>query len=98
MKIKHQLSIATLLMAGVFVTGCSQQEASGGSQVSGGSQSQNEGGSQVSGSQQQVEAAEPVVAAPIMAEEPAPYVAPAPAPASSSKSLVPSPCRSSSMC
>ncbi len=51
MKIKHQLSLATLLMAGVFVTGCSQQEASGGSQVSGGSQSQNEGGSQVSGSQ-----------------------------------------------
>jgi len=37
MKIKHQLSIATLLMAGVFVTGCSQQSA-GGSQVSGSSQ------------------------------------------------------------
>ena len=53
MKIKHQLSIATLVMAGVFATGCSQQSA-GGSQVSGGSQSS--GGSQVSGgSQQQVE-------------------------------------------
>ena len=54
MKIKHQLSIATLVMAGVFATGCSQQSA-GGSQVSGGSQ-QSAGGSQVSGgSQQQVE-------------------------------------------
>jgi len=85
MKIKHQLSLATLLMAGVFVTGCSQQEASGGSQVSGGSQQQVEGGSQVSGgsqqssSQQQVEAAAPVVAAPIAAE-PAPMPAPMPAP------------------
>ena len=89
MKIKHQLSIATLIMAGVFATGCSQQMAggsqaqaeggsqmSGGSQVSGGSQQQVEGGSQVGGSQQQVEAAAPVVV------EPAPeYVAPAPAPA-----------------
>ncbi|HIO97792.1 MAG TPA: hypothetical protein EYG71_07690, partial [Leucothrix sp.] len=72
MKIKHQLSIATLVMAGVFATGCSQQSA-GGSQVSGGSQQQVEGGSQVadgsaaaggsqqSGSQQQVEDV-PVVA------------------------------------
>lgn len=84
MKIKYQLSLATLLMAGVFVTGCSQQEASGGSQVSGGSQaqieggsqSQVEGGSQVSGSQQQVEEAAPVVVAPV---EAAP-MAPAPAP------------------
>ena len=59
MKIKHQLSIATLLMAGVFVTGCSQQTA-GGSQVAGSSQSQIEGGSQV-GSQKQVEDAVPVV-------------------------------------
>ncbi len=73
MKIKHQLSIATLVMAGVFVTGCSQQSA-GGSQVAGGSQSQIEGGSQVAGaSQQQVEA--PVV----MAAKPEP-VAQAPAP------------------
>ncbi len=63
MKIKHQLSIATLLMAGVFVTGCSQQSMDGGSQVAGGSQSQIEGGSQVSGSQQQVEEAAPVVVA-----------------------------------
>ena len=55
MKIKHQLSIATLLMAGVFVTGCSQQSA-GGSQVAGGSQAagsqQVAGGSQVSGGSQ----------------------------------------------
>jgi len=51
MKIKHQLSLATLVMAGVFATGCSQQSA-GGSQVSGGSQQQVEGG-QVSGGSQQ---------------------------------------------
>lgn len=75
MKIKHQVSIATLLLAGVFATGCSQQSA-GGSQVAGGSQSQIEGGAQV-GSQQQVEAPAPVVVAPA----PAPVVAPAPAPA-----------------
>lgn len=79
MKIKHQLSIATLLMAGVFVTGCSQQSA-GGSQVAGGSQSQAEGGSQVTGSQQQVEAAAPVVAEPIMAPKPAPAPKPVMAP------------------
>ena len=71
MKIKHQLSIATLLMAGVFVTGCSQQSA-GGSQVAGGSQTQTEGASQVSGSQQQVEGAAPVVAEPVMAPKAAP--------------------------
>ena len=29
MKIKHQLSIATLVMAGVFTTGCSQQSVMG---------------------------------------------------------------------
>lgn len=61
MKIKHQLSIATLVLAGVFATGCSQQtagasqDASGGSQMAGsqmaGSQ-QVSGGDQVSGSQQ----------------------------------------------
>lgn len=72
MKTKHQLSIATLLLAGVFVTGCSQQSA-GGSQVAGSSQAQVEGASQVSGSQQQVEGAAPVVVA-----EPAPQKAPAP--------------------
>ncbi|MGK0269923.1 MAG: hypothetical protein ACI88H_000556 [Cocleimonas sp.] len=89
MKIKHQLSIATLLMAGVFVTGCSQQSAGGsqvaggsqsqvegGSQVAGGSQSQVEGGSQVAGSQQQVEGAAPVVAEPVMAPAPKPVMAP----------------------
>jgi hypothetical protein len=52
MKIKHQLSIATLIMAGLFATGCSQQSA-GGSQVAGGSQSQIEGGSQTAGGSQQ---------------------------------------------
>ena len=73
MKIKHQLSIATLVMVGFFATGCSQQSAdssqvAGGSQVSGGSQQQVEGGSQVAGasqggSQQQVE--EAAVVAPV---------------------------------
>ena len=52
MKIKHQLSIATLVMVGFFATGCSQQEA-GGAQVSGGSQQQVEGGAQVAGGSQQ---------------------------------------------
>ena len=83
MKIKHQLSIATLLMAGVFVTGCSQQTAgdsqvSGSSQVAGGSQ-QSSGGSQVAGSsqggsQQQIEDVAPVVTP----AEPTPTPAPAP--------------------
>lgn len=63
-----QFSIAALMIAGLFATGCSQQSA-GGSQVSGGSQSQIEGGSQVAGgsqqasSQQQVE--EQVVVPPV---------------------------------
>jgi hypothetical protein len=84
MKIKHQLSIATLVMAGVFATGCSQQNAGGSQQVAGGaqvsgSQQQVEGGSQVSGSQQQVEAAAPVVVAPVVvAPVPAPVMAPKP--------------------
>lgn len=68
MKFKSQLSIAALMLAGLFATGCSQQSV-GGSQIAGGSQSQIEGGSQVAGgqasSQQQVE--EPVVAAPVAA-------------------------------
>ncbi|MEE9310244.1 MAG: peptidoglycan-binding domain-containing protein [Cocleimonas sp.] len=55
MKITNQLSIATLVLAGVFATGCSQQSA-GGSQVSGASQAagsqQVSGGSQVSGASQ----------------------------------------------
>jgi hypothetical protein len=48
MKSAHQLSIATLVMAGFIATGCSQQQVtgSGGSQVAGGSQ-QVAGGSQV---------------------------------------------------
>ena len=85
MKITNQLSIATLVLAGVFATGCSQQQVAGGSQsAGGGSQQQNEGGSQVAGggsqqagSQQQVEAPAPVVTA-----EPVsvPQAAPAPAP------------------
>ena len=64
MKIKHQLSIATLVMAGVFATGCSQQsvmgegasQVAGGQQVSGGQQvaggEQMAGGQQVAGGQQ----------------------------------------------
>ena len=69
MKIKQQLSITTALMAGVLVTGCSQQQIEGGSQVAG-------------ASQQQVE---PVVAAPapapapvMAAPAPAPVMAPKP--------------------
>ena len=91
MKITNQLSIATLVLAGVFATGCSQQSA-GGSQVSGGSQQQVEGGSQVqnaggsqqASSQQQVEAPAPVVAEPAPTAEPvvvpAPVVRPKPKP------------------
>jgi len=66
MKIKQQISITTALMAGVLVTGCSQQQIEGGSQVAG-------------ASQQQVE--EAVVAAPAPARAPAQAPAPAPAPA-----------------
>ncbi len=51
MKITNQLSIATLVLAGVFATGCSQQQVAGGSQ-SAGSQ-QVSGGSQVAGGSQQ---------------------------------------------
>ena len=87
MKIQHQLSIATMLVAGVFVTGCSQQSA-GGSQVSGGSQSQIEGGSQVAGGSQQASSQQQVeekVVAPVATPAPAPaprpvYTAPAPKP------------------
>ena len=91
MKIQHQLSIATLLMAGVFVTGCSQQTAggsqsAGSSQVSGGSQSQIEGGSQVAGGSQQGSSQQQVedkVVAPVATPRPVPtprpaYTAPAP--------------------
>ena len=82
MKIKHQLSIATLILAGVFATGCSQQSA-GGSQMAGGSQSQIEGGSQMAGgsqqasSQQQVEEKEvmPPVVTPRPEPKPIPPVA-----------------------
>jgi hypothetical protein len=84
MKISNQLSIATLVLAGVFATGCSQQQVSGGSQSYGGSQQQVEGGSQVAGggsqqmgSQQQVEAPAPVVVEEVVVVEP---VTPAPAP------------------
>ena len=48
MKSAHQLSIATLVMAGFIATGCSQQQvADGGSQVAGGGSQQVAGGSQV---------------------------------------------------
>ena len=57
MMINNQLSIATLVMAGVFATGCSQQQAAGGSQQSsGGSQVQADGGSQQSSGGSQVQA------------------------------------------
>ena len=65
MKIKQQLSVTTVLMAGLLATGCSQQQIEGGSQVAG-------------ASQQQVE--EPVVMAPAPAPVAAPAPAPAPAP------------------
>lgn len=95
MKIKHQLSIATLVMAGVFATGCSQQSAggsqvaggsqqsAGGSQVSGGSQQQVEGGSQVaSGGSQQAGSQQQVEEAPVVAPvaKPTPRVVPRPTP------------------
>lgn len=76
-----KLSVSSVILAAVL-SGCSQQQViggsqvvngSGGSQIAGGSQSQIEGGSQVSGSQQQVENAAPVVAA-----VPAPVYKPAP--------------------
>jgi len=61
-----QLSVSSAILAAVL-SGCSQQQVIGGSQVSGGSQ-QMAGGSQVTstqaGSQQQVENAAPVVIAP----------------------------------
>ncbi len=91
MKITNKLSIAALVMTGVFATGCSQQQVAGGSQSSGGSQvsggsQQSAGGSQVAGggsqqagSQQQVEAPAPVVA-PAPAPTAAPVSVPAAAP------------------
>jgi transposase-like protein len=79
MKIKHSLSIATLIMAGVFATGCSQQSA-GGSQVSGGSQSQIEGGSQVAGGSQQASSQQQVEEK-VVTPAPTPRAAPAPKPA-----------------
>lgn len=64
MNIKQQISLATVFMAGAFLTGCSGQQ-------------QVEGGSQVAGaSQQQVEEA---VVAPARAPAKAPMAAPAPA-------------------
>lgn len=89
MKITNQLSIATLVLAGVFATGCSQQQVAGGSQsagsqqVSGGSQvaggsQQSAGGSQVAGGGSQQAGSQQQV------EAPAPVVvapvAPTPAP------------------
>ena len=81
-----KLSVSSVILAAVL-SGCSQQQViggsqvvngSGGSQMVGSSQSQIEGSSQVSGSQQQVEGAAPVVAnAPVY--KPAPRVAVKPA-------------------
>ena len=92
MKITNQLSIATLVLAGVFATGCSQQQVAGGSQsagsqqVSGGSQvaggsQQSAGGSQVAGggSQQAGSQQQVEAPAPVVAEPvsvPAPVAAP----------------------
>jgi len=69
-----QLSVSSAILAAVL-SGCSQQQVIGGSQVSAGSQQsggsqvvsqrQNEGGSQISTSQQQVETAKPVVYKPV---------------------------------
>ncbi|MCK5810404.1 MAG: peptidoglycan-binding protein [Cocleimonas sp.] len=68
MKNAHQLSIATLVMAGFIATGCSQQQiaggsdgasqVAGGSQMAGASQAQNAGGaSQQMASQSQIQTA-----------------------------------------
>ncbi len=81
-----KLSVSSVILAAVL-SGCSQQQVvggsqvvngSGGSQMAGSSQSQIEGGSQVSGSQQQVEGAVPVIA-PAPVYKPAPKVAVKPA-------------------
>ena len=81
-----KLSVSSVILAAVL-SGCSQQQViggsqvvngSGGSQIAGGSQSQIEGSSQVSGSQQQVEGAAPVIA-PAPVYKPAPRVAVKPA-------------------
>jgi len=91
MKITNQLSIATLVLAGVFATGCSQQQVSGGSQsagsqqVSGGSQvaggsQQSAGGSQVAGGGSQQAGSQQQVEAPAPVVVAPVAVAPAPAP------------------
>lgn len=81
-----KLSVSSVILAAVL-SGCSQQQVvggsqvvngSGGSQIAGSSQSQIEGGSQVSGSQQQVEGTVPVIA-PAPVYKPAPKVAVKPA-------------------
>ncbi len=84
MKIKHQLSIAALVMVGFFATGCSQQstgdsqvagasqQSAGGSQVAGGSQQQVEGGTQVAGGSQQQTQPPVVVPQKVVKPKPAP--------------------------
>ena len=72
MKMTTKLSVSSAILAAVL-SGCSQQQVIGGSQVSGGSysggsQNQVSGGSQVGGSQQQVKAAAPVVVLPPVAK------------------------------
>ena len=65
MKMKSQLTIASLMLVGLLATGCSQQQASGSQQMSAG--------------QQQQAAPAPAPAAPAPAPAPKP-VAPAPRP------------------
>jgi len=81
MKITTTLSVSSVILASVL-TGCSQQQVVGGSQVSGGSQQQTDygqvsnvtgGSSQQMTSQQQVEQAVPVVAEPIVVAQPRVY-------------------------
>lgn len=73
MKMTH-LSVSSVILAAVL-SGCSQQQVIGGSQVSGGSQASSQqqvsGGSQVGGSQQSVEASAPIISQPrVVAPQP----------------------------
>jgi hypothetical protein len=81
MKITTTLSVSSVILASVL-SGCSQQQVVGGSQVSGGSQQQRDnaqisnvtgGSSHQMTSQQQVEQAVPVVAEPIVVAQPRVY-------------------------
>ena len=63
MNMNAKLSVSSVILAAVL-SGCSQQQVIGGSQVVNGSSQQIAGGSQVSGSQQQVNKTTPVVTQP----------------------------------